>query len=813
MKVDRATLSLGLITDKKEYLSVSFWELVLPTDSMGGDMILATTLISTLKPQASQLSQFPFDAAFSTFLSSPPSQPLNFPFVSAFSTFPSSPPSQPLNFPFVAAFSAFLSSPPSQPLPPTQQSPPFLLSSRRRAYLGVAAVPTQRLSVMSIEGSSIPLTINSVIAESNEVNLEINKEIATAGQETQENAAAKEEEGFQTKKRKKISEVWNDFDTVDGSKKAKCKHCQSLFTLGKSGATSSLLRHRLNCVKRKINLRAAEQQSKLSFLPTNSASPSILTVHSGKFDMEQMREVAAHWIMMHEHPFTILDEEGFNLMMRRGMPEWHKISRTTCRTDCMKIYEIEKKKLKKSLECVDKISLTTDCWKSKTQKIEYMVVTGHWIDSCWNLQKRVLSFINIPPPRGGLQISDAIFKCMKEWGIENKVFTITVDNASSNDLAIRYMKDTIQRSRTLACEGNLFHVRCCAHILNLCVQDGLREIEDIIGNIRESVEYVNRSEARCVQFAECVQQLQLKDKKLIRDYKTRWNSTFEMLSCALKFKEAFKMFKERDPFYGSEYPTSNLFLQEVQKIKSALDIYAQHEDLFLKQLASKMKEKFDKYWGDCNLLMAIAAVLDPTKKMLAVEFCFPKLYSELDASKHISKVKEIINSLYEEYVVEETNKGTPHLCESESFGSSSARRSLQNSVYNWDDFDDYCAKVEISETKRSELVDYLEKGRLKKNEIPKNFSCLEWWRMNRMQYPILSKIAADILAIPVSSVASEATFSAGTRVIDSYRSSLSPDTVQTLLCGGDWLRHIHGLKKKTKKAKTYQEIVLPIIAV
>ncbi|KAG6517496.1 hypothetical protein ZIOFF_020888 [Zingiber officinale] len=166
--------------------------------------------------------------------------------------------------------------------------------------------------------------------------------------------------------------------------------------------------------------------------------------------------------------------------------------------------------------------------------------------------------------------------------------------------------------------------------------------------------------------------------------------------------------------------------------------------------------------------------------------------------KHISKVKEIINSLYEEYVVEETNKGTPHLSEPESFGSSSARRSQQNSVYNWDDFDDYCAKVEISETKRSELVDYLEKDRLKKNEIPKKFSCLEWWRMNRMQYPILSKIAADILAIPVSSVASEATFSAGTRVIDFYRSSLSPDTVQTLLCGGDGLRHIHGLKKKTK---------------
>ncbi|KAG6501927.1 hypothetical protein ZIOFF_041811 [Zingiber officinale] len=228
-----------------------------------------------------------------------------------------------------------------------------------------------------------------------------------------------------------------------------------------------------------------------------------------------------------------------------------------------------------------------------------------------------------------------------------------------------------------------------------------------------------------------------------------------------------------------------LWWKEVQKIKSSLDTYAQHEDLFLKQLASKMKEKFDKYWGDCNLLMAIAAVLDPTKKMLAIEFCFPKLYSEIDASKHISKVKEIINSLYEKYVVEETNKGVPHPSESESFGSSSVKRNQQSSVYSWDDFDDYCAKVETSETKRSELVDYLEKGRLKKNEIPKIFSCLEWWKMNRMQYPILSKMAADILAIPVSSVASEATFSTGTRVIDSYCSSLSPDTVQALLCGGD----------------------------
>nr|GMD68580.1 zinc finger BED domain-containing protein RICESLEEPER 2-like [Ipomoea batatas] len=312
-----------------------------------------------------------------------------------------------------------------------------------------------------------------------------------------------------------------------------------------------------------------------------------------------------------------------------------------------------------------------------------------------------------------------------------------------------------------------------------------------------------------------------------------------MLSCALKFKEAFKMLKDRDPFFdscpleddwdkvtkvysileafwtathiisGCEYSTStsNLFLQEVQKIKSALDSHVSDEDSFIVDLVGRMKKKFDKYWGECNLLMAIGAAFDPTKKMLALEFCFPRLYSNEEARENISKVKEIINTLYEVYVAESMNKeNSETLGSSNTFGSQTTH---PTSTYHWDDFDAYCEEVETAEPTRSKLVDYLEKGRLKKNEIPSDFSCLDWWKMNRIQYPILSRMAAYVLAIPVTSVASEVTFSAGTRVIDSYRASLVPDTVQTLVCGGDWLRHIQGVTK-AKKEKSYQEIFLPV---
>lgn len=62
-------------------------------------------------------------------------------------------------------------------------------------------------------------------------------------------------------------------------------------------------------------------------------------------------------------PSPFLEEEGFNMMMKQGMSEGQNISRNTCKVDLVKVYEIEKKKLKKNLEDLNKISLTSDCWK------------------------------------------------------------------------------------------------------------------------------------------------------------------------------------------------------------------------------------------------------------------------------------------------------------------------------------------------------------------------------------------------------------------------------------------------------------------
>ena len=60
--------------------------------------------------------------------------------------------------------------------------------------------------------------------------------------------------------------------------------------------------------------------------------------------------------------------------------------------------------------------------------------------------------------------------------------------------------------------------------------------------------------------------------------------------------------------------------------------------------------------------------------------------------------------------------------------------------------------------------------------------------MNASKYPILSHIARDVMAMPISTISSESAFSTGGRVLDHFRSSLSPKIVEALICTQNWLR-------------------------
>ena len=58
--------------------------------------------------------------------------------------------------------------------------------------------------------------------------------------------------------------------------------------------------------------------------------------------------------------------------------------------------------------------------------------------------------------------------------------------------------------------------------------------------------------------------------------------------------------------------------------------------------------------------------------------------------------------------------------------------------------------------------------------------------LNGVKYPVLQTIARDILAIPVSTVASESTFSSSGRLVSPHCNRLYPKMIEALMCAQSW---------------------------
>ncbi|XP_059431528.1 zinc finger BED domain-containing protein RICESLEEPER 2-like [Corylus avellana] len=135
---------------------------------------------------------------------------------------------------------------------------------------------------------------------------------------------------------------------------------------------------------------------------------------------------------------------------------------------------------------------------------------------------------------------------MREWGIRN-IFTIIVDNASTNDGALEFVKKKTSNKEGAILESQFMHIRCCTHILNLIVINGLKEVDESIVRVRSAVKYVKSSPARFEKFKACIEREQLDFKDLLcLDVPTRWNSTYLMLEGAEKCRVAFQFMEELD---------------------------------------------------------------------------------------------------------------------------------------------------------------------------------------------------------------------------------------------------------------------------
>ena len=69
----------------------------------------------------------------------------------------------------------------------------------------------------------------------------------------------------------------------------------------------------------------------------------------------------------------------------------------------------------------------------------------------------------------------------------------------------------------------------------------------------------------------------------------------------------------------------------------------------MRKVADQMLVKFEKYWIEFSVVLAIAMVLDPRYKLPFIDWCYQKLYGHASSLQYL-KVHEKLFSMFGEYV-------------------------------------------------------------------------------------------------------------------------------------------------------------------
>ncbi|KAI4380462.1 hypothetical protein MLD38_006651 [Melastoma candidum] len=631
-----------------------------------------------------------------------------------------------------------------------------------------------------------------------------------------------------TKRRKKKSVVWEHFtieNVSPGVRRACCNQCKQSFAYSqgtKVAGTSHLKRHIAKgiCpgilrIRDKSHVSPASAPAKIvSDAPKRryrtSAAPYV------PFDQDRCRHEMAKMIIMHDYPLDMVEQPGFVSFVQNLQPRFELVSFSAVQGDCIATFLSEKQGVMKFIEGMPgRFCLTVDLWTS-SQNLGYLFLTGHFMDHDWKMHRRLLNVVMEPFPESDTALSHAVATCLGDWNLESKLFSITFNQASTQ-AGLENLRAFLANKNPAILNGQLLIGNCIARTLSAVAKDALVAGQDIVQKVRNSVKYVKTSESREEKFDDLRQQLQVpSDKILVLDDPNHWNTTCEMLIAACELKEVFSCLDTSDPDY-KESPsldvwkqaeilcthvkpiyeaasilittgshTAITFFHEVWKIQADLARAVMSEDPFVADLTRPMLEKIDKYWKDCCLVSAMTVVMDPRFKMKLVEFSFTKIFSE-EAPNYVKTVEDGIHELFLEYVSLPLPL-TPTYAEDGTSGNTAKTDDSGGPLltdHGLNDFDVYIMETSGQHMK-SELDQYLDENLSPR--VP-DFDVLGWWKTNKMKYPTLSKMARDILLIPVTTVPSESVFDLTNGEMDWYKCSLRPETVEALVCAKDWLQY------------------------
>ncbi|GKA23896.1 zinc finger BED domain-containing protein DAYSLEEPER [Tanacetum coccineum] len=232
-------------------------------------------------------------------------------------------------------------------------------------------------------------------------------------------------------------QIWKDFNLcimTDNSQKAQCKHCFHFLSVGSNTTLRNHIEHP-HCEAKKAQKNQNSEAGQTSMARDESVF---------MYDPDYIREQFAGLVIQRALPFNHFDHEQTTKVFQNTMqPRYAHVSRSTLKRDAMKLWLAVKQEIIDSFGNINAcVNLTTDVWSAPYGVPSfYMCVTAHWIEpGTWQMMKRVISFEEFSSPHTGGALFKMLTKVLTNFNLEDKVMSITLDNASNNTSAMDKLK-------------------------------------------------------------------------------------------------------------------------------------------------------------------------------------------------------------------------------------------------------------------------------------------------------------------------------------------------------------------------------------
>ncbi|XP_048857121.1 E3 SUMO-protein ligase ZBED1-like isoform X1 [Brienomyrus brachyistius] len=611
------------------------------------------------------------------------------------------------------------------------------------------------------------------------------------------------------------STVWQHFGFCEDKEKGVvdkshtvCKVCRAKFKY--FGNTTNMKKH--------ITRFHSELQERTSVPIASSAGftqrtlEQVAKLPSNSEKAKRITRSVAGFIAKDLRPYCVVENEGFRSMLQVLEPRYSVPSRRYFSdTAIPALYRETKAQILESISNTYRIAITCDAWTSISTD-SYVTITALYITDEFKLTACVLQTRAMNESHTGTNVAELLQSVANEWKIANKNLVLVTDNASNMAIAAQLSKFP--------------HVRCYAHTLNLASQRALKlpAVSRLLGRVRRIVTFFHRSTTAKHQLEEKQKQLNLPSHKLKSDVITRWNSAYEMLerfieqqpavcaallspevrkgaseifsltesdiSCAEDVVNALKPMKDATLLMSEESsPTACLIAPLHAKLIQDMKENTE-EKTVIREIKRVISEDLSRRYTtvqETNLLHKCAS-LDPRFKALPFlskekrEEAYKTVTTEASSLQEEDKAKEQENP-EDSTVTEASNSVSPQPKVAENQddrpSTSTGRASSLLQCLLGQTFSDASVTPHHQSAHaiaEEEMTRYLGSPPLSLSEDP-----LNWWHVNKVSFPLLSKMAKRYLCIPATSVSAERVFSTAGDIVTAQRSTLTPEHVDQLL--------------------------------